>query len=391
MSKMDDNRSQSLLEEFSASKATELIPIDIFIGLLIVFGLSGNVFVLLFYSRKPASSPTTKLILMVAMNDVVVCVLMPKNLLLLLYPYNFKYNYLCKADIFINHVTSYLSVLILFIIAIFRYRGICKPFAPAYTVKHANRSIVAACIVSFILSSPTLIVYETLPLNITSETNHTFQGYDCVFNNGQSLQIIWMMTNIMDSAMIVMTGICFIVVYWRVGMAIAKHKKTRDYLIKNNKKELVSDGGPCKDMPKKDISSVSGQLSKDACKIKILGHGSSPEKREKGESTKNITDQKESGILSKSAIQQTPMLIAITVIHMVSFLPFIIISVHRSLSKEIVDELTVSYQLGSESYLINNATNPYVYLLFNKSFRQFVNRMLCSCGCAKNPFSMTNP
>ena len=412
---MDVNRTKSLLEEISALKAAELIPVDIFIGLLTVFGLSGNIFVILFYSRKLTNSPTSLLIFVVAINDAVVCVLMPKNILLLIYPYQFKYTYLCKTNVYINHITSYISVTVLLIIAIFRYRGICKPFAPAFTVKHANGSIVATCIFSFIVSTPTFVLYEALPLNITIETNCTFQGYDCQFNNEESLQTVWMLSNVVDSASFVISTLCFIVVYWRVGMAIAAHKKTRKYLMEDSKTDDSSVGGSFKDVLKKkvyspsgsfkdkgknevgslketakeEISSVSG-LCKDAPRKDILGHCSNSDKSEREGSFKSMLHKTQPGILSKSAIQQTPMLIAITVIHVASFLPYIVISVQRSLSKETVDELTVFYQFGLRSYLINSATNPYVYLFFNRSFRKFVKRILCSFRCTRGRFTFTN-
>ncbi|KAK3596365.1 hypothetical protein CHS0354_037084 [Potamilus streckersoni] len=84
----------------------------------------------------------------------------------------------------------------------------------------------------------------------------------------------------------------------------------------------------------------------------------------------------------------TVVLFAVTVAYFISYLPFLVVMVLRSIKKDFVAGLSpaeeVVYKFCVKSYFINNAINPLIYSVLNLNFRKDVRNMmnrLCTACC----------
>ena len=70
----------------------------------------------------------------------------------------------------------------------------------------------------------------------------------------------------------------------------------------------------------------------------------------------------------------TTVLFAVTLAYILSFLPYLIVMVMRSIIKDLESSLTplgeLAYKFCVKSFFINNAINPLIYSFLNQSFRQ---------------------
>ena len=149
--KMD---TEELLYQLSHDKAIELIPVMVYVCVLMVTGLVGNVLVCIFYGYKTKVTPTTRLIFAVGVLDTLMCISMPKSVVELVMSYKITNSVLCKCHYVFNQSVAVSSGLILLVIGVFRYRLICLPYQKQFTIQHANKAIVAAIVIAIIMAFP---------------------------------------------------------------------------------------------------------------------------------------------------------------------------------------------------------------------------------------------
>ena len=81
---------------------------------------------------------------------------------------------------------------------------------------------------------------------------------------------------------------------------------------------------------------------------------------------------------TRPEVKLTIMTIVITIIFILSYIPYFIVILYSNLVLKIPRyELNVGIQIIFRFFIINCATNPYVFLIFNSAFRRFVNGFLC--------------
>ncbi|KAL3887994.1 hypothetical protein ACJMK2_000383 [Sinanodonta woodiana] len=78
-----------------------------------------------------------------------------------------------------------------------------------------------------------------------------------------------------------------------------------------------------------------------------------------------------------SADKYTTIMLLITVIFIVSFLPYLVLAVWQSFSldylvNQITDWQLVLFSIGIHSYFLNSASNPFIYGFFNPQFRKYI-------------------
>lgn len=117
-----------LLDQHIEETALSAIPVTVFIGLSSILGTFGNVVVIVVYSRKYPKCNFKYFVLVLAGLDLVSCVvLMPLEIYTLLHWFVFKHAWLCKSKSFLNVFTVTSSASALLLIAIDRFRKVCKP------------------------------------------------------------------------------------------------------------------------------------------------------------------------------------------------------------------------------------------------------------------------
>ncbi|XP_036365354.1 neuromedin-U receptor 2-like, partial [Octopus sinensis] len=151
-----------ILIEYMNSRMTDVyFPVLVYLGITMVLGTTGNVVVAYVYFYKFSETATHLLIVALSVCDFVTCVVcIPLEFVMLHLSFTFRSDVMCR---FIGAIVALVVInsgLIVTIIAVDRYRLICQPLKPKFTVKDSKKLIALSIITSFILCLPAAFVYS---------------------------------------------------------------------------------------------------------------------------------------------------------------------------------------------------------------------------------------
>lgn len=105
-----------------------MLPLVVYIGLIAAIGIPGNIVVIYIYSMKYPKCNFKYFVLLLAGIDLLSCtVLMPLEIATFLLWFAFPVSWLCKTKSFINAFSVSSSALSLLLIAIDRFKKVCRP------------------------------------------------------------------------------------------------------------------------------------------------------------------------------------------------------------------------------------------------------------------------
>ena len=117
------------------------LPGIVFVTVQMFLGLLGNSVVIVAYWWKFKRSNYRVYVLFLAFLDLMNCVLtMPFVILYLVYPKNFPSDFICRAGHFVGFFGGCASPFVLVLIAVDRYRRICRPFKKQITERQTRIS-----------------------------------------------------------------------------------------------------------------------------------------------------------------------------------------------------------------------------------------------------------
>ena len=151
------------------------IPSIVFISILMVIGVFGNILVVYVYTTKYHSSTHRCFILWLAWIDLIACTVgMPLLLVSMFYPYMFPSVEACKIFRCLHVFFVVSSAFIVIAIAIERHRRVCFPFSYEMSTRKIKMMCLLASILGFLVAIPAIIVYgeaevETGVQNITGK------------------------------------------------------------------------------------------------------------------------------------------------------------------------------------------------------------------------------
>ena len=115
---------EELMQEMSSS----VRPVSVFVGIETVFGFCGNLLVLYVYLFRYHKCNFKYFVLSLAFVDILSCLTtLPGEIVTQTFWYNYPFPILCKVKSFFNGFTIYASVICLLIIAVDRFRKLCRP------------------------------------------------------------------------------------------------------------------------------------------------------------------------------------------------------------------------------------------------------------------------
>ena len=139
--------------------AKVLMPAVIYVGTLMVIGVLGNPLVIYFYSRKVKATPSHIFIVTLAIFDILTCLIsMPLEIVDVLHFYIFESAVACKVLRFCNYFFSIASGSILIVIAVDRYRKVCKPMNSQLSMGWSRVAIGIAISFSILSATPSAIL-----------------------------------------------------------------------------------------------------------------------------------------------------------------------------------------------------------------------------------------
>lgn len=133
----------------------------VILGVYLVIGVLGNSLVFYIYKCCITKHRTDRFFIpYLAVSDALSCIVGSGfGLALNLLPIRFSGDALCKGLWFLTKWSTLVSALMLLLIAIERYKKVCKPFGPQMTPLAKQLSMIALFVVSAILTFPTVFFH----------------------------------------------------------------------------------------------------------------------------------------------------------------------------------------------------------------------------------------
>ena len=387
---------EDLLSELNDQKAVLLIPAILYVAVLMIVGFIGNILVCIFYGCKTKPNPNSFFIIVLATFDLISCVItMPIEIMDMRFFYMFTNAAACKAARFLNSFATMGSAATLLAIAIDRHRRMCRPFKKQWDLKDARVACLVAAAFSLILSWPAPIFYDSVSVNVTDpqNTSVTLEGFDCTTTKDKEYQSYLLAFNAVQFVVFIIAVCILGILYCMIGRVLYRHKRRR---LKYASAHVTHHNSA--------LNSTETNVSLTACSVKDLSSEKTfpniefSDKNEVVLRTKPALSEsrptsRESHAISQDhspdikTVKYTIIMLTITVVFVLSFLPYLILILWRLFQSGYeVDLLSdaglVAFQIGIRSYLLNSATNPLLYGFFNPKFRTFFYSWFCPC-CAK--------
>lgn len=360
-----------ILVELNRGKAKELIPACIILGCVMLFGLSGNIFVLLFIWRKAGRCIASFFILVLAFTDTLVCLTIPFVIVELIRTYIFSYNILCQLYVFSKFFTALFSGFVLLTIAVYRYRRICRPLKGQLTLKGARITVISLTFPVLMFSLPEIFFVEIVSMDIPNKYNVNVTGRACTLKevNDDKLNIFKIILEGIFVVIFLTSFTVLIILYFLQAKTVVR--LSRD----------LAQFKFSKDLSKSSASLSTSCLSVANCR--------SPETPASMDVVTHQTKQQQSLIQDRGVERQgsstkiTFMFFVIALVFFLSFMPYLAYSLWRTFKAK-PSEVLIPSPLNLfclNSYLINSVTNPVILGIFHMEFRQYLKRLFC---CFRN-------
>ncbi|KAH3888498.1 hypothetical protein DPMN_012534 [Dreissena polymorpha] len=166
-----------------------ILPVIIFLGIVALVGIFGNILILIIYGRRRDGGNFRFFVLMITTMDLTSCItIMPAEIYSLLNWYNSPYIWVCKVKMFFSVFSFWGSGLTLILLAIDRYRKICRPLRWQINISLAIKLCITAVIFSATAASWVAMnwgrhmyehtINETLSVNVSicEKTELVYEG-----------------------------------------------------------------------------------------------------------------------------------------------------------------------------------------------------------------------
>lgn len=396
--------SGSLFDDVSDKHMTSvLLPSLVYVSFLLVVGIPGNLMVIYVYSLKWRASTSRVFILALGSYDFINCLTSLTTEIVLLSRFlNFDFPVWCKVSRFMTAFINSGSTFILVAIATDRFLRICRIHKDPISVELARSLVFISVFFAALTSWPALLLYGTYTVIFPLKPPVYFKGKTCLVSDSMVDKTYPLIFVIFLLSAHFMVDAVLIALYSFVGRAIYHQQAFREsMIIKNSMKNSAkpankSDGSNSNytvdelDEHRPAIKNSNSEnerasfmfwkkLSLDYRKSK--GH-KNPSKQKK----KVIRELKQSLKSHPSIDSTTPksgskiragrttlMLFLVTVMFILSFMPYSILVIVRYTDPGFYTRLTSGgkavYNVVLRSYLLNSVVNPLVYCFVSKEFR----------------------
>ena len=277
-----------------------------------------------------------------------------------------------------------MSVLLLLIIAVQRYRKIVKPLGPQMDSKLNRMALIGAFFVSFVLAIPMVFVYGTEPI---TNNNGTFTGMQCIVLTEEHAVLSMVYSSLVGIITITIIG-SLIGIYLHIAWVICKHMKFHENALKT---EGSSDIQPTEFEQESNIDGTTldqnncddekcAQQTKNAKAPGLPNQDAVEHQANSTYSRKSMQDEREK-TNKKIMYKFTLMFMLITVIFVICYIPTVILIILNALNAikwdDNGDSGWAAVRFIYTLYIINNVSNPFVYAFLDTKFRNALRKMCC--------------
>ncbi|XP_061164949.1 cholecystokinin receptor type A-like [Saccostrea echinata] len=403
------------LETWNRELAESLILNNVILSLYIIVGLLGNSTVIIIYGFIMKGDKEERYFIpFLSAVDLCACLVCASfGIALNMLQATFDNIFACKALQFLVPFFTFSSVLFLLIIAVHRYRKVCKPFGKQMTLKWKQFAMCLSMITALILSLPMIYFYGLVPFPNMEEG---IDGLRCSRSKTANKTFSLIFGGFLVIATIIII-LSLVTLYSKIGYIILIHFRNTK-TINKNKSRLEAENSANVDQFQRRISSHKDPLSEEENKnysiqtdttdlsgcyvmetdnTRLSGAYSS---QTSSKTTKKGSDQRptlEGNVnYNKTKVRRrkqkhnrtvvhkfTLMFMLITVIFLICYIPKVIIIMLEARNPKFWEELSDSARAGVlfvyRMYIINNITNPFIYAFLDNKFAKEVKKLFKIC------------
>ncbi|XP_053383050.1 cholecystokinin receptor type A-like [Mercenaria mercenaria] len=404
-----ENENNITLEELDKSERLKYLPLTVLLVTIMVIGIVGNTLVLIVYKTKFTRSSARCYILSLAMADLAVCLFgIPYHLLDLTLILTYTHTNVCKVLSFFIGACTLSSVFILLVVGLDRYFKVCRPLKRQIRDFGDRKACLLATFGAVVISIPNGFIYGQSSV-LTPVNNLT--GVECFIADeyhGSDLAVGYLGFNML---VFVMSVLFLIIIYGFICRKIYQHDKMSvEITLKKSKKIcfcFTVDNQDEEDGGEELTSALNNALTDDitdthfvtnaefqssaietettekkVLNVKFKNSKGKPNRTETAKTMCTMIRHKKPGSKAeeKNKMKITLMMMTITIVFVISYLPFIVISIMDTVEEALWTDMTVTESLLLDlmlrSYLINNAANPVIYSFWDNRFRNETKRLL---------------
>lgn len=346
----------TLLRELNDRTALRFLPVIIYMSLLMLVGIFGNLMVLNVYHRKRLKCSSDYFILNLAFLDLLTCLIgVPVEIADLRDPYMFYAPAACKLLRTVESFSNMGSTLTLMAIAMDRYKRICK-LGERFSNQKAKRLCIGAILIGALTCWPAGVVFGKKTVDVGIPGANTA---DCSTADEMRNTIYPLLYYGLVMLYFIICVIFVLFVYVRISIFIRRGKSNQKKTTKPTAQHAPSLNLHSSNDGHTALSSVSGE--EDVNNRQVI--------------EKKAVDISQGGRLVNTikVTRTTTIFVAVTAAFILSYLPFLVVMVTRNIKKNFEDILSPSaevfYKFCLKSYFINNAINPVIYSFLNRNFR----------------------
>ena len=332
-----------------------IVPI-VYLALLMVFGVPGNILIIYVYTVKFQRKATHRtFVVALAITDFLVCTFtISFEIAQMTHEYTFYAEWLCKFGRTLNAILTTSSALILVALSANRYRHICQPMRIQLTYSQALKCI--GCIICFTLF---LAWPEVILTGLTThDREHNLTAFDC--SHAQN----YINTNypvIYSVGMLIFYILCMVsllIMCFFIGRQIIKHMEFRDQ-FRLSKMFSAS---------QKSTSSFTSTTmeSGDETNTKINNKKAyNQKKNSKSPSVKRKTN---------SPMKVTRTALIVSICFNIVFLPYVVVKLIAAITEDNIMApsavTSILLPILSRTHFINNIVNFMIYISMDMAFRR---------------------
>lgn len=161
------------------------IPSIIFVSIIMIIGIIGNIHTILVYALFYGKGNHRHYILWLSTFDLLACgITIPMVISKYVNTYTYRTNINCQMTMYFSTFFAGFNLALLDIIAIDRYRRISSPLKKQLSHRGGQTACIITCVLFFILSVPNLLIYHAQEVALP---NSEHSGYSCYIREEYNL------------------------------------------------------------------------------------------------------------------------------------------------------------------------------------------------------------
>lgn len=421
---MNFNNSEVSIEVLNHQDSARYIYTLVFFVTVMLIGIVGNILVIVVYKTKLKRSYARVYIISLALADLSVCLVgIPYHVLDLTFTVNYPNAVACKLLSFLIGACTLSSIMILLVVGLDRFLKVCRPLKRQIIDFGDRKACLIAVVLATVLNIPNGIIYGESSVQLQN-LNQT--GVECfIADEYQDTSFAYGFLGFNIFLFIISVSF-LIIIYGFIGRKIYHQAKraegfvlnetkrscfccTQRYVSKededNNQSKVVFENkGELDDATVIDLeeSKVGEENRDDNATVSAKANTKLTKNPPKTSSTmkkvssatmiRHINTQGKPK--ENNARKITLMMMTITVVFILTYLPFIIVSLVDTLFENFWTSLSENGQIICDIflrlYLINNFANPLIYGFWDKRFRTEVVLLIRSITCCATFVKSTN-